>query len=782
MARAHDSLLRSLPLGSALQVLMTIAPTCEVPGWERLRASVRPAGWLAPILDAQGTALAQGFPHHDGAAPGRLRTIRTLVTFRLPVGALAPSIPLLLDALLSLPSRQSQGLAGRMRAALAETVTQLGGYRAGIAETLRAAGHQVTALDGAGVGQALAAALDPLGDIPSALDDAVPLKEQVLTHDATRQTGGWTFGQGETALTARVLSLHRAPPRTYPGMLSAPRAPEGAQPLALWDAWPGALTLCVNVAVIDQGKERDRLRWKRHFAVLQGKSLENAAIKDELDGLLRTFFVSGGHLFWTRIHCVLWGANPPRLARGVQDVIRVGRRLDLEWVPEPTLGSTLFLQTLPLGFDPTWPSEKTLRRERRIPGIHVANLLPLYGGFRGTPTASVLYLNQRGESVGFDPFDNVTNPHMVITGMSGAGKSFTVGHLAQQVLPLGASMVILDRLPSYQDLCAVWDGTYLAMNFQMPLCFNPFYGPLDAEHVAFLTAVLAELASGGTERLNREALNVLADAVAYFAQRWEPARGEPRLGVFVEEVLQDGAFSAKDALARRLGKSLARKLSMFHSRGPFAGFFDGPNQLALHPTLTVVELSQLRDAPDLQGGLLFCLLHLLKVHFAAPERLHQRKFFVSDETWSLLKHPATAEVIEEIARTYRKLRTSAIFLSQYAEDFSSPAGRVIRKGSPVTLFLQQEQEELAELTALLKLSPAEHALLTQVGRHAGWSTMYLRLPAHTGGLVRLIPDRYTALLLGQDDQTRRRRDAALAQTGGNMRAAMALLLAEERDA
>src|SRR2546426_1120525 len=90
-----------------------------------------------------------------------------------------------------------------------------------------------------------------------------------------------------------------------------------------------------------------------------------------------------------------------------------------------------------------------------------------YGSIRGSggrTTASVLYLNRRGEAVGFDPFDSATNPHMVITGTSGSGKSFTVAHLANQVLPLGAAMVILDRLPSYQELCTAWNGQYLAMD------------------------------------------------------------------------------------------------------------------------------------------------------------------------------------------------------------------------------------------------------------------------------------------------------------------------------
>jgi hypothetical protein len=777
IARVHESLLRSLPVGAALQAIMTILPATAVPAWQALRAA-RPAD---PVVAAQQTAMRAGFPHHDGTIHGRLRQVRTTLTLRLPVEPVDPALPALLSALLALPTRSGNQLAARLTTHLATTLERLEGLRAGIDDTLQAAGHGVTRLDGLALGRALASALDPLSqEVPVILPD-LPLKEQALRREACRVPGGWTFGDTSGRCTAQVLSLHRAPPRTYPGILSAPRAPQGAQPLALWEAWPGGpLSLVVNVAAVDQAQERARLRHKRTLAFLQrfnplgDASPENVALKEELDALLRQFFLTGGQLLWGRVHVVVWG-EAGACARGLEEVVRAGRRLDLEFLPEPTLGSTLFLQTLPLGFDPAWPKETYLRRARRLPGGNLAQLLPLYGGFRGTRTASLLYLNRRGEAVGFDPFDSPTAPHMLVTGTSGSGKSFAMAHLVQQVLPLGAHVVILDRLPSYQDLCAAWDGQYVAMDFNAPVCFNPFYGPLDNAHVAFLTASLAEMASGGVERLTREALGVLADAVACFARAWDPARGEPHLTPFIEEVLRDGSFSPKDRRARQLGAELARKLALFYGRGPYAGFIDGPNTLTLDTALTVVELSRLREAPDLQGSLLFALMHLLTQFFAAPDRLQQPKYFIADETWALLRHPATAGVMEEIARTYRKLRTSAIFLSQQGADFDSPAGRVLRANALATLFLQQDPREITVLQHLFELSDAEVALFDHVRKHDGWSSAYLRLPGHTGGLVRLVPDAYTRWLVSQEERERARRDQARAAAGGDLRQAVATL-------
>ena len=243
--------------------------------------------------------------------------------------------------------------------------------------------------------------------------------------------------------------------------------------------------------------------------------------------------------------------------------------------------------------------------------------------------------------------------------------------------------------------------------------------------------------------------------------RGTPGRGEPHLTPFVEEVLRTGCFSPEDARARTLARELARKLGPFYGRGPYAGFVDGPNTLTLDTALTVVELSRLRDAPDLQGSLLFALMHLLTHFFAAPDRLHQAKYFIADETWALLRHPATAGVMEEIARTYRKLRTSAIFLSQQGADFDSPAGRVLRANAPATLFLQQDPSERAVLQDLFHLSDVEVALFDHVRKHAGWSSAYLRLPGHTGGLIRLVPDAFTRWLVSQEDRERALREQTL---------------------
>ena len=388
-----------------MQGLLTIRPTPTAPAWDTLRQAAQ----NVPAVAAQQAAIAAGLRHQDGMVPSRLRTCTTRFTVRLPVAGLDPSIAVRLRTLLTL--RGAAALTPRLQQHFAAAVERLDGVCTGIEDALRAAGHTVRRQTGTALGTDLCQALTPLADeLPPILAD-MPLAEQVLGTEAQRLPGGWTFGPPDAPqLAAQVLSLHRAPPQTYPGLLSAPRAPDGSRALALWDAWPDyPLTIVVNIAAVDQTSERARLRQKRALAFLQSRTVlgdtspEHAALKDELDHLLRQVFLSGSQLLWGRVHVVVWGP-PAALARASAEVVRAGRRLELEFVPEPTLGATLFLQTLPLGFDPAWPQERVLRRARRLPGANLAQLLPLYGAFGGTPTPAILYLNRRGEAVGFDPF------------------------------------------------------------------------------------------------------------------------------------------------------------------------------------------------------------------------------------------------------------------------------------------------------------------------------------------------------------------------------------------
>jgi hypothetical protein len=773
IARSLDGLLQSLPVGSAIQILLHLCPAQDAPAWAALRSAQD-----TPALHFQQAALARGLWHQDGAVHSRLRAVTTLITLRLPVGPLPPTLVQRLQTVLTLSEGASARLTAALHGVLTETLAHLAQTCVAVEDALGAAGIAWHRQDGTTLAATLAHALAPLAPTSPVFQPEQPLRTQVGTAPATAVAGGWQLGD----ITARVLSLRSAPLQTFPGLLSASRTPTGTRPLALWDAWPAwPLTLAMHVAVPPLQAELMRLRQKRTLAFWQRHTVvgdiapETTALKEELDQVLRDVYTRGYPLLWARVHVVVWG--PADTLRQAEDaVVQAGRRLGLAFLPEPILGSTLFLQTLPLGFDPTYPEERFLRRARRLPSPNLAHLLPLYGDFRGTATPAVLYLNRRGEAVGVDLFDSPTAPHAVVVGASGSGKSFAINQLVLQVLPLGAAVVILDRWASYDTLCALCGGRYVAVDFDHPVCVNPFLGPLDRAHRAFLGALLAEMASGGAaeEMVTREERAVLAEALLVLA-RQAPHDAEVCLRDLVA-ILRDPTWDATG-----LGARLARKLGPFYGEGPYAGFFDGPNTFALDQALTVVELARLREAPDLQAALMFVLMHQLTVFFADPVRQGQRKYLVSDEAWALLRHDASARVLEEIARTFRKLHTCALFVSQQGSDFASPAGKAIRDNAGALLLFQQNPEEVELMRTLFDLSDQEVALCKAVRRRPGWSEAYLRLPDQTGGILRVVPDPYLRWGATQHPAERAARDTAVQAAGGDIWRAVAQLARQYPD-
>jgi hypothetical protein len=767
LSAQHAAIFHGLPVGSTVQFLMTILPSTSAPAWEKLREHLPPHA----MLDAQRAHIATGLPHSAGTMRARLRTIHTLVTVRSPLVQTSPRLGTIAQ-ILSHPGQSARhSYLAQLQWALAEVLPSFRGIQNSVEDTLQNCGHTVTRLDGGSLGSALARAVDPYAKPPLILPE-YSLGQQVLQGETETTVGGWRYGytdpdtnEFQETYRNQVLSLCQIPLRTYPGIFSSPRVPRDAsdpKPMALWDAWDGPLTLAVNALVVDQASEDARLEWQGRIAGFQAKlSVRNREIKKAIDAVVEHRFVAQETMACARIHLVLWGTKDT-LPHGVEEVQRAAARMQITFATEPRLGATLFPQTLPLGCDATFPPEWTLRRTKRFELSNFLDCLPVYAGFRGTGTASVHYLNRRGESVGVDLYDNVTNAHGIVFGTSGGGKTYTTACFVNQVLPLGDKVILLDPLRNYRALCAFWDGTYIRMNFETPPCINPFYGDMTTTHVAFQAAILNEMAGNDVERLTWEDFNVLQDALSYFAQTRDHSQGEATLSEFVKGVLIPGSFTAKtDRAARRIADKIARCLGLFYGRGMHARFVDGKNTFAFGERLTVIEFEQLGQAQELQAILFFALLHLLPQQFQASEWRLVRKYLIADELWALLKYRATAEVIEKIILTYRNIATSVMFLSQLAKHFQSPTGQVIRGIADTTLMLQQKPSEFAEVASTFGLTVDEQVLFKQVRRHATWNTGYLRMSNTPGGLIRILGDPLTDLLMSQEKSLRQEREAVL---------------------
>ena len=609
----------------------------------------------------------------------------------------------------------------------------------------------------------------------------------------TRESA-WQFGSdraaGEdepAAWEARVMTLQQAPARTFPGMLSSLHAPEDCEPLALWEMTPHTpLTIVAQVGVPDQLEERGRLKQKRTFANLQAKTalgeedIGKLRLRADLDAMMRD---ASTYILHTRVHLALW--NPVRSRRNFAstfaNVTQAGRRLGLEFLPEDILGTKLFLQSLPLGFNLDYPSDNFLRRSRRVPSLAASHLMPLYGDFRGTRTAAQLYLSKRGEPVTFDFFDSEGAPHTIVAGKSRSGKSFFVNHMVQQILPLGAAVVILDRWASYDTLCRVYKGEYVEVDLNKPVCFNPFDGPLDAGHRTFLLALLDQMASGvsgadagGLGQVEKAVCSRLLALYGEWHQRERGAGAEPRFSDF-HAILEDPRRVDPAFVEADRARHIALRVSQYVGKGEYAGFLDGRNELDLRNALTIFELARLKDAPDLQSVLLLTLMYRLMQFVTDPEARTRRKYLILDEVWALLKHATATSFLEEAARALARFRCCAMFMSQQLSDFDSPAARAIKNNSSNFLFLQQNAEEVQAVAELFDLWPQEVRLLKDVRKRPTFGEGYLWQPENRGGVVRIVADPFLRWLASQKPHEKAAREHLERELDGDLAVAVRFL-------
>ena len=95
------------------------------------------------------------------------------------------------------------------------------------------------------------------------------------------------------------------------------------------------------------------------------------------------------------------------------------------------------------------------------------------------------------------------------------------------------------------------------------------------------------------------------------------------------------------------------------------------------------------------------MVFLSYVNYYSYRRRGEHKAFVGDEIWSFLTTPEVASFFVTVFRTYRKLGTAAVLISQYLTDFTGRTGSVdlsaILKSAMIFVTLNQPYGEIREL-------------------------------------------------------------------------------------
>ncbi len=503
---------------------------------------------------------------------------------------------------------------------------------------------------------------------------------------------------------------------------------------------PFHCVLQCHVKVPAQSKELGLLQSKRRMAHSMSMShggratdLESEAQLNSSEDLLRELLNTGQKILYAQISILLRAENRDELDLKSRAVLSKFRELNgSEAIVESVAGVPAWKTMLPCG------ATKMLR-PKRVKTDNLSDLLPIYQEFSGDGIEPIcLFRNRSGGLVAYDPFDStLPNYNTLVTGSSGAGKSFLNNLVLLQYMTRKPKVYVVDIGGSYKKLCEFLGGQYVEIrppNADQPsLAINPMLLPLgetkpSPQKIKFLLAMLENILSepdvGKLPKLERSLLEEC------LIQVYDRQSGTPTLSDLAE-ILRN---SQEDSL-----RAFAKILFSWTGERPYGRLLDRKDGLALNADFVVFDLKGLSAYPDLQSVMILIITDFILAQIETKDSLGRRKQILMDECWELLKSPASSGFMEYCVRTLRKAGAGITFITQGLDEIvASPIGGAILANT-ATKFILMQRGDLEPLRKILKLNEQELNLISSLRQQKGSYSEAFLIYNNNRTVIRAVP-------------------------------------------
>lgn len=507
----------------------------------------------------------------------------------------------------------------------------------------------------------------------------------------------------------------------------------------------------MNIYIPSQEAVSKKLSFKRSMAFLHRmNALGDTAIDKEIareeTKKLLTVIYSGEKVVKVAYHLCIPTTEDVSDFLITQLVSYLNVRTGCNAFKEDLIAPGIFMRSLPFGFDYDTPDEARLVcRSITATTAIIADVAPIYKQGRGavTETAWGMY-NRSGEDLWFDPFDkntSITSPHCILTGATGAGKSFSAEDWVHHLLRQPDSVVmIIDKGESYKNLCECYaDGQYLKFEGNPDFVMDPFrQGDFTPDHRAFLVSLISSMTTGGYQQISREEVASISEAVLMLMDR--------------EDKSISGLITVLKGNEDPISKTVARKLFPFHGQGQYARFIESDKpSLSLSNRLMIAELGDLETHKDLQAIVVFLLIYYITEYV---KKIPGRKYLLIDEAWSLFQNEVAVDFLVKAVKTFRKHGCSVIFITQQLEDFMVVGKAMNMKDNcPNILLLYQEGDVVLKNKEQLNLSQGEYDLYSTVKKSKKYAEIFFKTQGWSGiGRITLDPESYWVATTSEPDK------------------------------
>lgn len=429
-------------------------------------------------------------------------------------------------------------------------------------------------------------------------------------------------------------------------------------------------------------------------------------------------------------------------------------------------------------------------------------MFPLWGNWRGSAGPQIVLPSLwNRELVGFDLYDSNLAPNVLISGVSGAGKSYLLcfllitmnrGHFSTlangQIVERQPITFVFDKgmtgQPCGFDKVAKLFGGRIyeatpsrapAMNFLARLGETPPDAMNDdyKDLIDMASDIVCDMATDAHRSPDRLERSAVVDSIveAHRVYRSGPMRRELILSDVVSVLRAPKRIDENaDSATRR--QRVALLIGDYYGDGTYARFFDRPGSLKLKERFIVFDLKALSRNPDLQRVFLKVAMLWADTVMNDPAELDTRKVLVFDEAHDLIGKTA-AGTIETAFRLYRKRKGIVIAASQSGEDFYvGSGGQAIVQNSAHKIFLRQDPSKFHYTAQAFNLTSQQADVILRLRTVKGVeSQFYLLSDIGEGALVLpLEPAFYWASTNNGDDN--QLFNDVLTQTNNNFWAAL----------
>ncbi len=454
------------------------------------------------------------------------------------------------------------------------------------------------------------------------------------------------------------------------------------------------------------------------------------------------------------------------------------RMRNMEANVETVIGSNVILYSYPLAQNKK--SNYWLARHRRLLSTDLADLIPAGGAWEGVTKnlfdrdvnlkdgdmeamPPVMYASRWGNPLFINPALAESNPHFLVVGGSGSGKSFFVHDYIKQIWRLSnVRATLISIKPDYKKLSNIL-GKYVEIDLDDPVSINPFGGKPTKTNQAFWTTALVQMITQGKNTNEIDKLD--EELLASSALEASTANYHEDSATIIRETLLSDILTVLRTKGVR-GETLASKMAAYE-HGQFSKLVNRPRGITAEDRFTFFNLAKL-SGMACQGFVVLSLFHYINDIMYDPQYVGQLKIVGIDEIWSLLKDDYSANFLDTSFRAYRSLGGQAFAVSQRLADFDSPVGRAILANTATKYILPQSENELGSLGSYIPMSGNDLGLVRSLRlKKRRYGEFYVSMEGLPATVGRVVPDAMSYALSTTDPTDTSIYNRLLIEQGGD---------------